>query len=77
VEKGEKLRPGTHLRLANKWIELAILLCLAGAAAGQSSDEPADPAVTMFPHSQSARGWISGQDNIISGGSNSVSASSG
>jgi high affinity Mn2+ porin len=24
-----------------------------------------DPAVTMFPHSQTARYWISGQDNII------------
>jgi len=26
---------------------------------------PADPAVTMFPHSQTARYWISGQSNII------------
>lgn len=26
---------------------------------------PDDPLVTMFPHSQTARWWVSGQDNII------------
>jgi hypothetical protein len=29
-------------------------------------DSAADPPVTMFPHSQTARWWVSGQDNIIS-----------
>ena len=39
----------------------------------QASETPAngnpppadDPAVTMFPHSQTARYWVSGQDNVI------------
>jgi hypothetical protein len=32
-----------------------------------SAEVPADdPAVTMFPHSKTARWWVSGQDNIIS-----------
>ena len=53
-------------------ILLSILLTITYAAA-QASDAPstadpasADPAVTMFPHSQTARWWVSGQDNIIS-----------
>jgi high affinity Mn2+ porin len=31
-----------------------------------ASSPPDDPVVTMFPHSQTARWWVSGQDNIIS-----------
>ncbi len=34
------------------------------AAAGDST--PDDPVVSMFRHSQTARWWVSGQDNIIS-----------
>jgi len=36
-------------------------------AAANRANPPAadDPAVTMFPHSQTSRYWISGQDNII------------
>jgi high affinity Mn2+ porin len=43
-------------------------LCpLAGFAQANSNTGPApdDPVVTLFPHSQTARYWISGQDNII------------
>ncbi|MCU1296402.1 MAG: Carbohydrate-selective porin [Acidobacteriaceae bacterium] len=44
---------------------------LAYGQSGSSPDKPEkssvadDPAVTMFPHSATARYWISGQDNII------------
>jgi high affinity Mn2+ porin len=35
-------------------------------AGGQDQSPPADePAVTLFPHSETARYWISGQSNII------------
>src|SRR3979490_946180 len=36
------------------------------ACAQQGGHSPPAPAVTLFPHSQTARWWISGQDNIIS-----------
>ena len=45
------------------------LTCFATAQSGSTTaDDRArdDPVVTMFPHSQRARWWISGQDNIIS-----------
>jgi len=51
---------------------LAIELCFALACVAQTPDAPNpanttdDPAVTMFPHSKTARWWVSGQDNIIS-----------
>ncbi len=34
-------------------------------ARGQSDAPPDDPSVTLFPHSQTTRYWISGQSNII------------
>ena len=52
-----------------------LLFCTAPLAVGQqdegtsplaSDDAPPDSAVTMFPHSERARWWVSGQDNIIS-----------
>ena len=52
-----------------------LLFCTAPLAVGQqdegtsppaSDDVPPDSAVTMFPHSETARWWVSGQDNIIS-----------
>jgi high affinity Mn2+ porin len=52
-----------------------LLFCVVTVSVGQqdngekppaSDDSSADPAVTMFPHSQTARWWVSGQDNIIS-----------
>jgi high affinity Mn2+ porin len=54
---------------------LAVLLALssgawaqtAGATNSENGDSTADDAVlTMFPHSQTARWWVSGQSNIIS-----------
>ncbi|HWX91018.1 MAG TPA: carbohydrate porin [Terriglobales bacterium] len=62
--------PGKRVRRAHKWPIGTLLLCLASAAVAQTSESTGapladDPPVTMFPHSQSARGWISGQDNII------------
>ena len=48
-----------------------ILLALAPALSAQSADvdlsNPSsdDAVVTFFPHSQTARWWVSGQDNII------------
>jgi high affinity Mn2+ porin len=32
---------------------------------GQTARPPDDPAATLFPHSQTARYWVSGQSNII------------
>lgn len=52
-----------------------LLLCAFAPAFGQgvssadppdAQDVPPDPVVAMFPHSQTARWWVSGQDNIIS-----------
>jgi high affinity Mn2+ porin len=52
-----------------------LLFCAATLAVAQqddsvkppaSDDAPADPVVTMFPHSLTAHWWVSGQDNIIS-----------
>jgi hypothetical protein len=52
-----------------------LLFCAVSLAFGQqddsvkppsSDDAPPDPSVTMFPHSQTTRWWVSGQDNIIS-----------
>ena len=31
----------------------------------RSLDESGDDAVTIFPHSQTARWWVSGQSNIV------------
>lgn len=52
------------------WAAISILLVLGliAAAGAQSTDPPSpadDPVVTLFPHSSTARYWISGQDNII------------
>jgi high affinity Mn2+ porin len=33
--------------------------------ADPASESPDEPVITIFPHSQTARYWISGQDNII------------
>src|SRR6185369_2446852 len=50
-------------------VSLCVLVSFAfvSLALGQSQTEtPADdPSVTLFPHSQTSRYWISGQDNII------------
>src|SRR5262249_9002017 len=50
-----------------------LVVCIASAGLSQQSDadnstpdDASDPALTMFPHSQTARWWVSGQDNIIS-----------
>jgi hypothetical protein len=49
---------------------IILLVCALPLSArqdeGGSPETSADPAVTMFPHSQTARWWVSGQDNIIS-----------
>jgi high affinity Mn2+ porin len=52
------------------WACLAVLY-FAGLAAAQPSEAAAEPTtdapvLTMFPHSRTARWWVSGQDNIIS-----------
>jgi hypothetical protein len=53
-------------------IMLVMMLVLSPALGAQSADPDAnsipadDPALTMFPHSQTRRWWISAQDNIIS-----------
>lgn len=53
---------------------LALLLVVSAASWAQTAGDaaqaapesaPDDPVVTMFPHSQTARWWVSGQDNII------------
>ena len=49
-------------------ILLAILAATLHAQSTDASPNPPadDPQLTMFPHSQTARWWISAQDNIIS-----------
>jgi high affinity Mn2+ porin len=54
------------------WAALfAMLWHVPAARAQENQPQPStetaeeEPAVTMFPHSQTARWWISGQDNII------------
>jgi high affinity Mn2+ porin len=60
-------------RIAWIWLSLLTLVLLASVAFGQSESPsdtdgnavPDDPVVTMFPHSETSRYWISGQDNVI------------
>jgi high affinity Mn2+ porin len=59
-------------QFAGKWIACARLCALVTlsfitlAHAQAQADTPADdPSVTLFPHTQTSRYWISGQDNII------------
>lgn len=56
------------------WLRLgavALLLVCAGRLVAQNEQgspeetDASNPTVTMFPHSQTARWWVSGQDNII------------
>jgi high affinity Mn2+ porin len=69
------LKPGSLANALRLTLTGLLLFCTAPLAVGQqdegtnppaSDDAPADPAVTMFPHSETARWWVSGQDNIIS-----------
>jgi high affinity Mn2+ porin len=59
-----------YTRPMSVWL-LLMLCTFTCAAQSPEASAPADansedPAVTMFPHSQTARWWVSGQDNIIS-----------
>ncbi len=62
----EMLRP---LRNLARWVRLWAIVSFASTviAHGQApATVPTDePPVTLFPHSETARYWISGQDNII------------
>jgi high affinity Mn2+ porin len=65
------IRRGLHIVTIRAGILLAVF-ALAPALSAQSADvgsgsnpPPDDPVVTFFPHSQTARWWVSGQDNII------------
>jgi hypothetical protein len=44
---------------------LCLLLPVEGRAQDAASDEEPKPATTVFPHSESARWWISGQVNVV------------
>ncbi|HZT00121.1 MAG TPA: carbohydrate porin [Terriglobales bacterium] len=55
------------------FVQVVMAFCLVVTCRAQSSEAPGpadvaadDPAVTMFPHSKTARWWVSGQDNILS-----------
>jgi high affinity Mn2+ porin len=61
------VRMGRFMICATVWV--ASLACASGQSV-PASDESASPEaindpVTMFPHSQTAHYWISGQDNVI------------
>jgi high affinity Mn2+ porin len=63
-----RLRRGGDLFPCKGWVLFLLLLAGNFCAFAQDADttsEAGDPAVTFFPHSQTARYWISGQDNII------------
>jgi high affinity Mn2+ porin len=52
------------------WLKFAVLVvfCLllpAGSHAQDSADEAPKPATTVFPHSDTARWWVSGQVNVV------------
>jgi high affinity Mn2+ porin len=49
------------------WLKAGVLaaVVLGACALAQSAPSGDEPATTLFPHSQTARYWISGQDNII------------
>jgi high affinity Mn2+ porin len=68
------------MTFSSRWCVVGLLLLVAGLArvsaqnpAGQTPSGPPDEAAvphndsppTLFPHSNSARYWISGQDNVI------------
>jgi high affinity Mn2+ porin len=63
--------PANVLRLA---LTACLLFGAVPTAVGQQGDttppaedqSAADPGITLLPHSQTARWWVSGQDNIIS-----------
>jgi hypothetical protein len=68
--------PRFNLFLRHACFALIWIAFSAPASPAQSTETPAsqpppaeaatdNPAVTMFPHSETARYWISGQDNII------------
>src|SRR6516225_8353068 len=61
-------RKGLRLRLtpALQSVLHALVFLSAAAAWGQGPTAPPDdPQVTMFPHSEGARYWLSGQANVI------------
>jgi high affinity Mn2+ porin len=62
-----KLRLLLWTRIAQGSLCILLSLAFALQAYGQDqTDAPSDdPSVTLFPHSQTSRYWISGQDNII------------
>ena len=59
------------LTTTQTWLALLLLLALAllcqsgFAQDSEPTSVPDDPPATMFPHSQTARYWVSGQSNII------------
>ena len=46
------------------WFALVTITITTASGQDQSASAD-DPSVTLFPHSQTARYWVSGQDNII------------
>jgi len=50
--------------LPTSWLVVVLLLPVS-VWAQSAGDADGDPATTFFPHSQTARWWISGQDNIV------------
>src|SRR6202142_4719367 len=67
------------LRNLMDWARVCALIALGWTTIAYGQVETAspadDPAVTLFPHSQTAPYWISGQDNIIFQGHPSFDAS--
>jgi len=47
------------------WTWVALWLTMSASGKAQIAHPADDPAVTLFPHSQGSRYWISGQDNMI------------
>jgi high affinity Mn2+ porin len=64
--KQKILMPKTIGKLVN-WLKTGLMASMVLVASAHSQSTPAtdDPVVTLFPHSQTAPYWISGQDNII------------
>lgn len=65
---GRACSPAFKLALALSLLSVTLLTtCALGQSAPDqpSDDDSSDPTLTLFPHSNTSRYWVSGQDNII------------
>ncbi|HKR97073.1 MAG TPA: porin, partial [Candidatus Angelobacter sp.] len=52
-------------KITSRWLSCAVALALFSAGLCAAQEDDSSGPTTVFPHSSSARWWISGQVNII------------